>query len=119
MQPRLNRLFAPDGRCLDVAVDHGFFGEPSFLAGIEDMASAVVALAEAGPDAIQLSRGQALLLQRIPGPAKPALVLRTDVANVYGREGKACKRCGAVIRRDKFMNRSSFYCPRCQPRPRS
>ena len=39
--------------------------------------------------------------------------------NVYGREGKACKRCGAVIRRDKFMNRSSFYCPRCQPRPRS
>ncbi|HEY9305355.1 MAG TPA: DNA-formamidopyrimidine glycosylase [Mycobacterium sp.] len=39
--------------------------------------------------------------------------------NVYGREGKPCKRCGAVIRRDKFMNRSSFYCPRCQPRPRS
>src|SRR6195952_4065717 len=39
--------------------------------------------------------------------------------NVYGREGEACKRCGAVIRRDKFMNRSSFYCPRCQPRPRS
>ena len=38
--------------------------------------------------------------------------------NVYGREGEACKRCGAVIRRDKFMNRSSFYCPRCQPRPR-
>jgi formamidopyrimidine-DNA glycosylase len=38
--------------------------------------------------------------------------------NVYGREGKACKRCGAVIRRDRFMNRSSFYCPRCQPRPR-
>src|SRR6201994_3205405 len=38
--------------------------------------------------------------------------------NVYGREGKSCKRCGAVIRRDKFMNRSSFYCPRDQPRPR-
>jgi formamidopyrimidine-DNA glycosylase len=38
--------------------------------------------------------------------------------NVYGREGKACRRCGAVIRREKFMNRSSFYCPRCQPRPR-
>ncbi len=38
--------------------------------------------------------------------------------NVYGREGKPCKRCGAVIRREKFMNRSSFYCPRCQPRPR-
>jgi formamidopyrimidine-DNA glycosylase len=38
--------------------------------------------------------------------------------NVYGREGKACRRCGAVIHREKFMNRSSYYCPRCQPRPR-
>jgi formamidopyrimidine-DNA glycosylase len=38
--------------------------------------------------------------------------------NVYGREGKACRRCGAVIRREKFMNRSSYYCPRNQPRPR-
>jgi len=38
--------------------------------------------------------------------------------NVYGREDRACRRCGAVIRRDKFMNRSSFYCPTCQPRPR-
>jgi formamidopyrimidine-DNA glycosylase len=38
--------------------------------------------------------------------------------NVYGREGKPCRRCGAVIRREKFMNRSSYYCPRCQPRPR-
>jgi formamidopyrimidine-DNA glycosylase len=39
--------------------------------------------------------------------------------DAYGREGLACRRCGAVIRREKFMNRSSFYCPRCQPRPRS
>jgi formamidopyrimidine-DNA glycosylase len=38
--------------------------------------------------------------------------------DAYGREGKACRRCGAVIHREKFMNRSSFYCPRCQPRPR-
>jgi formamidopyrimidine-DNA glycosylase len=38
--------------------------------------------------------------------------------NVYGREGRNCRRCGAVIRREKFMNRSSFYCPVCQPRPR-
>ncbi|HPX35100.1 MAG TPA: DNA-formamidopyrimidine glycosylase [Mycobacterium sp.] len=38
--------------------------------------------------------------------------------NVYGREDQACRRCGAVIRREKFMNRSSFYCPVCQPRPR-
>jgi len=38
--------------------------------------------------------------------------------NAYGREGRNCRRCGAVMRREKFMNRSSFYCPTCQPRPR-
>jgi fructose-bisphosphate aldolase, class I len=81
---RLNRLFAADGKCFDVAVDHGFFGEASFLTGIEDMAKTVSTLVEAGPDAIQLSPGQAPLLQNLPGPGKPALVLRTDVANVYG-----------------------------------
>jgi formamidopyrimidine-DNA glycosylase len=38
--------------------------------------------------------------------------------DAYGREGEPCRRCGAVMRRDKFMKRSSFYCPKCQPRPR-
>jgi formamidopyrimidine-DNA glycosylase len=38
--------------------------------------------------------------------------------DAYGREGQSCRRCGAVMRREKFMNRSSFYCPRCQPPPR-
>jgi formamidopyrimidine-DNA glycosylase len=38
--------------------------------------------------------------------------------DAYGREGQNCRRCGAVIRREKFMNRSSFYCPKCQARPR-
>lgn len=37
---------------------------------------------------------------------------------VYGRGGQPCVRCGTPIRRDPFMNRSSFWCPRCQPRPR-
>jgi len=83
---RLNRLFAADGRCFDVAVDHGLFGEGTFLAGIETMEWAIATLVEAGPDAIQLSPGQAPYLQRIQGPEKPALVLRTDVANVYGAE---------------------------------
>ena len=32
----------------------------------------------------------------------------------YGREGQPCSRCGTPIRRERFMNRSSFYCPRCQ-----
>ena len=39
--------------------------------------------------------------------------------NAYGREGEPCPRCGAPIVREKFMNRSSHSCPRCQPRPRS
>ncbi|MEU8814077.1 bifunctional DNA-formamidopyrimidine glycosylase/DNA-(apurinic or apyrimidinic site) lyase [Actinoplanes sp. NPDC048796] len=39
--------------------------------------------------------------------------------NAYGREGEPCHRCGTPIRREQFMNRSSFSCPRCQPRPRT
>tara|TARA_B000000441_G_C21428886_1_gene170039 strand:- start:46 stop:342 length:297 start_codon:yes stop_codon:yes gene_type:complete len=84
---RLNRLFnAKSGRCFDVAVDHGFFNERSFLQGIENLDAAVQTLVEADPDAIQLTLGQARLLQQIPGKQKPALVLRTDVANVYGTD---------------------------------
>lgn len=37
----------------------------------------------------------------------------------YGQEGKPCQRCGTPIRRDAFMNRSSYWCPKCQPRPRN
>ncbi|PWN01786.1 DNA-formamidopyrimidine glycosylase [Nocardioides silvaticus] len=36
----------------------------------------------------------------------------------YGQEGEPCPRCGTPIRRVAFMNRSSFFCPRCQPAPR-
>jgi class I fructose-bisphosphate aldolase len=81
---RLNRFLAADGRCFDVAIDHGFFNEVSFLSGITDMRQAIAAVVKAAPDAVQLSVGQARLLQALPGD-KPALVLRTDVANVYGK----------------------------------
>ncbi|MBF6191087.1 bifunctional DNA-formamidopyrimidine glycosylase/DNA-(apurinic or apyrimidinic site) lyase [Nocardia sp. CDC186] len=37
---------------------------------------------------------------------------------VYGREHEPCRRCGAPIIRERFMNRSSYSCPRCQPKPR-
>ncbi len=37
---------------------------------------------------------------------------------VYGQEGELCSRCGTPIVRVPFMNRSSYFCPRCQPRPR-
>jgi len=79
------RLFNPQtNRCFDVAVDHGFFNEPTFLQGIENLAEAVKTLVAAAPDAIQLTIGQAHYLQSLPVRPKPALVLRTDVANVYG-----------------------------------
>tara|TARA_R110002049_G_scaffold77528_2_gene198243 strand:- start:10245 stop:11075 length:831 start_codon:yes stop_codon:yes gene_type:complete len=84
---RLNRLFNPiSNKCFDVAIDHGFFGEYNFLQGIENIQSAILKVIDAGPDAIQLTIGQAKYLQRRPGKQKPALVLRTDVANVYGAE---------------------------------
>jgi len=38
---------------------------------------------------------------------------------VYGQEGEPCPRCGTPVRRDEFMNRSSYTCPHCQPRPRN
>jgi formamidopyrimidine-DNA glycosylase len=37
---------------------------------------------------------------------------------VYGREGLPCRVCGTPVRREKFMNRSAYSCPHCQPTPR-
>lgn len=85
-KPRLNRLLATDGKCFDVAIDHGFFNEYGFLSGIESMRRAIAAVLLANPDAIQLTIGQAPLLQAAAGKEKPSLVLRTDVANVYGKQ---------------------------------
>src|SRR5919204_65100 len=84
---RMGRLFAADGRCFDVAVDHGLFGEGALISGIEDMEAVVRVLAAARPDAIQLSPGQAPLLQAIPGPDKPALVMRPTETGYYGVDG--------------------------------
>lgn len=36
----------------------------------------------------------------------------------YGQVGRPCRRCGTLIMREHFMNRSSFFCPRCQVAPR-
>ena len=85
-KPRMNRLFGRTGKCLDVAIDHGFFNELSFLSGIESMEKAVKTIVDASPDAVQLTVGQAGVMQRVLGKQKPSLVLRTDVANVYGNK---------------------------------
>ncbi|QDW30096.1 bifunctional DNA-formamidopyrimidine glycosylase/DNA-(apurinic or apyrimidinic site) lyase [Arthrobacter sp. KBS0702] len=44
--------------------------------------------------------------------------------NAYGREGLECRRCAgagivSLMKREQFMNRSSYTCPVCQPRPRN
>lgn len=82
---RMKRLFK-QGRCLDVAIDHGVCNEPMFLDGLEDMASVVNQLVHAKPDAIQMNAGQADLLQTVDGKDKPALVMRIDLGNPYNAE---------------------------------
>ena len=85
---RMNRMFT-NGGCLDVAVDHGVCNEPSFLVGLEDMASVMDALIAARPDAIQCAYGQADLLQSRPEKEKPALVMRIDMGNPYNDQRHA------------------------------
>jgi len=38
--------------------------------------------------------------------------------DAYGQQGKPCRRCGTLIVREQFMNRSSHFCPTCQKPPR-
>jgi len=81
--PRLRRLFASDGKCLQVAMDHAIANEPSNLPGMENMKQLVGAVAAAQPDGMILSLGQAHWLQDLAQRPKPALVVRADVMNVY------------------------------------
>ena len=84
MHYRLNRLFHPESkRTLIVAIDHALFNNAAFLDGIENMDKVVRTLAEANPDAMLLSPGEAPHLQKLPGRLKPALMLRADTANFY------------------------------------
>lgn len=81
--PRMNRLFGADGKCFEVALDHGAHNEPSYLPGMENLEQVVRTVAAANPDAILLSLGQAHWLQEMAGKAKPALVVRVDPTNLY------------------------------------
>ncbi len=81
---RLNRLFNPTSGGRSTSPSTTVLRRAVLPHRIEDMRSVVATLVDAGPDAVQLTLGQARLLQSVPGKAKPALVLRTDVANVYG-----------------------------------
>ena len=57
VNPRLNRLFTPNGKCLQVALDHGLANEASTLPGMENMQQVVGAVAAANPDAMILTTG--------------------------------------------------------------
>lgn len=97
MNYRLERLFnSASGNCINVAIDHGISGEHELLDGIEDHASAVNIVASAAPDAVQLSIGAAHLLQSRRGAQKPALVLRTDFSNIYGRSIPDVRFCSVM-----------------------
>jgi len=74
-----------------VAIDHGVFNEDRFLDGIEDMGEVLQKVVAAQPDAVQVTIGQARSLHNgstsVPqGGRMPALVIRTDVANIYGNK---------------------------------
>lgn len=84
VQYRINRLLGTDGKCCEVAMDHGVHNEPSFLPGIENLAEVVDQLVTAGADALLLSMGQAHLLQRHLGRGRSSLVVRSDPTNFYG-----------------------------------
>jgi formamidopyrimidine-DNA glycosylase len=53
----------------------------------------------------------------VDAEGKPGMFQRMH--RVYQKEGMACRRCGHTIRRTQVAGRSSFFCPRCQPAPRT
>ncbi len=81
--PRMNRLFRDDGRCFQIAVDHGLFNGYALLSGVEDIGRVLDLAIEADVDALLMSPGQARHLQARRVPRKPALVMRADVSNAY------------------------------------
>ena len=89
-------MFAPDGKCCEVAIDHGVHNEPTFLNGVEDLCSVVNQLVVAGADALLLSMGQAHLLQGLQGRDKPSLIVRADPTSFYGSPAPALPFCNLV-----------------------
>ena len=106
---RLNRLLAKDGKCFDVAIDHGFFGEISFLPGIENMARAVETVANAfhGPRANQVSTPEAVQTRAVFAKRpKPARCCFQGQGGFGLPERESAKREGL---RGKQLSASSFY----------
>lgn len=83
VNPRMNRLFSQQGKCLQVALDHGAVNVAHLIPGIENMQQVIADVAAAGPDAILVTTGQAHWLQDLKQNPKPALVIRVDFPNIY------------------------------------
>lgn len=79
----MNRLFGSDGKCVEIALDHGSHNQRRFLEGLEKFDDVLHTVASSGPDAILLTAGQAPSLQRMRLERKPSLVLRCDLTNIY------------------------------------
>jgi formamidopyrimidine-DNA glycosylase len=78
----------------------------SLLAGVRTVMAAALAQGGTSFDALYVNvNGQSGYFERS--------------LEVYGRAGEPCSRCGSLVVRVPFMNRSSYFCPRCQPRPRA
>jgi DhnA family fructose-bisphosphate aldolase class Ia len=81
---RLEAMFDPkSGKCINIALDLGIFGERSFAKGIEDLAKALPEIVAGKPDAIQLNPGGLKIFNELNLMSDVAIALRLDVTNVY------------------------------------
>lgn len=71
------------GKCINIALDLGVFGDRSFSKGIEDLAKALPEIIAGQPDAIQLNPGGLKIFNKLNLKSDVAIALRLDVTNVY------------------------------------
>lgn len=84
MSKKLEEMFNPQsGKCINIALDLGIFGERSFSKGIEDLAKALPEIIAGQPDAIQLNPGGLKIFNKLNLKTDVAIALRLDVTNVY------------------------------------
>jgi DhnA family fructose-bisphosphate aldolase class Ia len=81
---KLEEMFnSQSGKCINIALDLGVFGDRSFSKGIEDLAKALPEIIAGQPDAIQLNPGGLKIFNKLNLKSDVAIALRLDVTNVY------------------------------------
>ena len=93
----------------------------SFVITNDPTPSGSTALFTSGPlgQGTDYPRGFASYSIKFSTPGLYKFFYRWRANPVYGQADRPCPRCGTAIRRESFMNRSSYSCPTCQPRPRA